>query len=417
MPLREKAILDRLRRVPLYLQIVVALALGVIVGMFLSPERAVRFDIPARLILRLLGAIAPPLILVAVMRALISAKVQGRLAGKMFYLLVLNTLVAIFVGLLVANVIRPGRHAHLPSHEALHVAGDPVAQLIDNIPASLLRPLVDNNVIGVIIIAVAFALAARGLDPPRVAQVLDAVEIVFDLILIVLHWVIALVPIAVFCKVAFVVGKEGVRPFVALAWFIGSVIVALVLQGLWYLLRVRLRSWVRPIDLMNGTKDALAMAFSTASSTVTMPVTYACLRERVGLRQESASLGALVGSNFNNDGTALYEAMSALFVAQMIGVELPLTKQLLIVITSVIASVGAAGIPEAGLVTMTLVFTAVGLPTGYIALLLPVDWFLDRCRTAINVMGDMNVSCILDGKTPHQPQHDPELAALTSDLA
>jgi len=383
MPLREKAILDRLRRVPLYLQIVVALALGVIVGMFLSPERAVRFDIPARLILRLLGAIAPPLILVAVMRALISAKVQGRRAGKMFYLLVLNTLVAIFVGLLVANVIRPGRHAHLPSHEALHVAGDPVAQLIDNIPASLLRPLVDNNVIGVIIIAVAFALAARGLDPPRVAQVLDAVEIVFDLILIVLHWVIALVPIAVFCKVAFVVGREGFRPFVALAWFIGSVIVALVLQGLWYLLRVRLRSWVRPIDLVNGTKDALAMAFSTASSTVTMPVTYACLRERVGLRQESASLGALVGSNFNNDGTALYEAMSALFVAQMIGVELPLTKQLLIVITSVIASVGAAGIPEAGLVTMTLVFTAVGLPTGYIALLLPVDWFLDRCRTAI----------------------------------
>ena len=412
MPLREKAILDRLRRVPLYLQIVVALALGVIVGMFLSPERAVRFDIPARLILRLLGAIAPPLILVAVMRALISAKVQGRRAGKMFYLLVLNTLVAIFVGLLVANVIRPGRHAHLPSHEALHVAGDPVAQLIDNIPASLLRPLVDNNVIGVIIIAVAFALAARGLDPPRVAQVLDAVEIVFDLILIVLHWVIALVPIAVFCKVAFVVGREGFRPFVALAWFIGSVIVALVLQGLWYLLRVRLRSWVRPIDLVNGTKDALAMAFSTASSTVTMPVTYACLRERVGLRQESASLGALVGSNFNNDGTALYEAMSALFVAQMIGVELPLTKQLLIVITSVIASVGAAGIPEAGLVTMTLVFTAVGLPTGYIALLLPVDWFLDRCRTAINVMGDMNVSCLLDGTTPGHEPADPLVASV-----
>ena len=412
MPLREKAILHRLRRVPLYLQIVVALALGVIVGIFLTPERAVGFDIPARLILRLLGAIAPPLILVAVMRALISAKVQGRRAGKMFYLLVLNTLVAIFVGLLVANVIRPGRHAHLPSHEALHVAGDPVAQLIDNIPASLLRPLVDNNVIGVIIIAVAFALAARGLDPPRVAQVLDAVEIVFDLILIVLHWVIALVPIAVFCKVAFVVGKEGVRPFVALAWFIGSVIVALVLQGLWYLLRVRLRSWVRPIDLVNGTKDALAMAFSTASSTVTMPVTYACLRERVGLRQESASLGALVGSNFNNDGTALYEAMSALFVAQMIGVELPLTKQLLIVITSVIASVGAAGIPEAGLVTMTLVFTAVGLPTGYIALLLPVDWFLDRCRTAINVMGDMNVSCLLDGTTPGREPADPLVASV-----
>src|SRR2546429_2633260 len=142
------------------------------------------------------------------------------------------------------------------------------------------------------------------------------------------------------------------------------------------------------------------MAFSTDPSTASMPVTYTCLRERVGLREESASLGALVGSNFNNDGTALYEAMSALFVSQMLGIDLTLPQQLMVVLTSVVASVGAAGIPEAGLVTMTMVFKAVGLPTEYIAMLLTVDWFLDRCRTAINVMGDLNVSCLLDGKVP-----------------
>jgi DAACS family dicarboxylate/amino acid:cation (Na+ or H+) symporter len=156
------------------------------------------------------------------------------------------------------------------------------------------------------------------------------------------------------------------------------------------------------------------MAFSTASSTATMPVTYANLREKVGLREESASLGALVGSNFNNDGTALYEAMAALFIAQMIGTELTLTQQAMVVLTSVVASVGAAGIPEAGLVTMTMVFTAVHLPTGYIALLLPVDWFLDRCRTTINVMGDMNVSCVLDGKERETGKVDPFLKKVTS---
>jgi DAACS family dicarboxylate/amino acid:cation (Na+ or H+) symporter len=128
-----------------------------------------------------------------------------------------------------------------------------------------------------------------------------------------------------------------------------------------------------------------------------MPLTYTCLRDKVGLREKSAGLGALVGSNFNNDGTALYEAMAALFVAQMIGINLSAGQQLVVVLTSIVASVGAAGIPEAGLVTMTLVFSAVHLPTGYIALLLPVDWFLDRCRTVVNIMGDMNVSCILDG--------------------
>jgi DAACS family dicarboxylate/amino acid:cation (Na+ or H+) symporter len=127
-------------------------------------------------------------------------------------------------------------------------------------------------------------------------------------------------------------------------------------------------------------------------------VTYERLRQGVGLRERSASLGALVGSNFNNDGTALYEAMAALFVAQLLGIHLSPFQQVMVVLTSVVASVGAAGIPEAGLVTMTLVFSAVHLPTEYIALLLTVDWFLDRCRTVINVLGDMNVSCLLDGK-------------------
>jgi DAACS family dicarboxylate/amino acid:cation (Na+ or H+) symporter len=150
-------------------------------------------------------------------------------------------------------------------------------------------------------------------------------------------------------------------------------------------------------------RDALVMAFSTGSSTATMPVTYACLTEKVGVREESASMGALVGANFNNDGTALYEAMAALFIAQLLGQHLTLAQQLIVVVTSIIASVGAAGIPEAGLVTMTLVFSAVGLPIEYIGFLLTVDWFLDRCRTTINVLGDVNVSCLLDGKTRPAP--------------
>jgi DAACS family dicarboxylate/amino acid:cation (Na+ or H+) symporter len=402
-----------LLRLPLYLRIAAALLLGLGAGLVLPGDWAAHFDVPARIVLRLLGAIAPPLILVAVLRALIGANVRGRLAGRMFFLLTLNTLVAISIGLFVAGTVRPGRHASLPPGDAPKIAGSPLAQLLDNIPSSLVRPLAENNVIGVIFIAAAFGLAARKLPAARKQQVLDALEIGFDLILIVLHWIIALVPVAVFCKVAFVVGTQGFRPFVALGWFIAAVLIALALQAAYYLIRIRAASWVRPLHLIRGTRDALAMAFSTASSTATMPVTYASLREKVGLREESASLGALVGANFNNDGTALYEAMAALFIAQMTGTDLSLTQQALVVLTSVIASVGAAGIPEAGLVTMTLVFSAVHLPTGYIALLLPVDWFLDRCRTTINVMGDMNVSCLLDGKTREKKEVDPLLKDLT----
>jgi Na+/H+-dicarboxylate symporter len=393
-----KGWLERWNEIPLYLRILVGLVLGVAVGLLLGAT-AQPLDWPAKLILRLLGALAPVLILVAVVRAIMTADIRGRLALRMLGLLLLNTIMAIGVGLVVANLLEPGVGASL-SHPTtgLQVKGDIISQLLDNIPDSLLRPFVENKVIGVVLIAVAFGIAARRLPDKQHELAENLCEMGFSVILEMLHWVIALVPLAVFGKVASIVGVSGFRPFAALGWFVAAVLVALVLQSIYYLVRIRLGSWVRPWQLLVGTRDALVMAFSTASSTATMPVTYARLRERVGLREQSASLGALVGSNFNNDGTALYEAMAALFVAQLLGVHLSLMQQFMVVLTSVIASIGAAGIPEAGLVTMTLVFSAVKLPTEYIALLLTVDWFLDRCRTTINVLGDMNVACLLEGK-------------------
>ncbi len=389
--------------IPLYLRILVGLVLGVAAGLVFGPA-AQPLDWPAKLILRLLGALAPVLILVAVVRAIMTADIHGRLAFRMMGLLLLNTLTAIIVGLVVANVLRPGEGANIAHPTAaLSVKGDIVNQLLDNIPDSLLRPFVENKVIGVVLIAVAFGIAARRLPDKQHELAENLCEMGFSVILEMLHWVIALVPLAVFGKVASIVGVSGFRPFVALGWFVAAVLVALFIQCIYYLTRIRLGSWVRPWPLLVATRDALIMAFSTASSTATMPVTYARLRERVGLREQSASLGALVGSNFNNDGTALYEAMAALFVAQLLGVHLTLGQQIMVVLTSVIASIGAAGIPEAGLVTMTLVFSAVNLPTEYIALLLTVDWFLDRCRTTINVLGDMNVACLLEGKTKEAP--------------
>jgi DAACS family dicarboxylate/amino acid:cation (Na+ or H+) symporter len=400
-------------RTPLYQRIVGGLVLGVLVGVVLGSfkgtpetpnahvlELLAGLGIFSKLVLRLLGALAPVLILFAIMQALIKAQFEPGTAPKLLRLLLLNTFVAICVGLLVANVIQPGRLEKLPppTSEANAIKADIMQQLLDNVPQSLLGPLGDQGkVIGVIFIAVAFGIALR--RSSKKDSVLAWVDLGLDTLIIILHWIIAIVPLAVFGLVASIIGTKGFGAFQALGVFVLAVILALLIQAVYYLTRIRLCSWVRPLQLLRGGRDALVMAFSTGSSTATMPVTFECLKDRVGLREKSASLGALLGSNFNNDGTALYEAMAALFIAQMTGLDLSIPQQLLVVLTSVVASVGAAGIPEAGLVTMTLVFHAVGLPTIYIALLLPVDWFLDRCRTAINVMGDMNVSCILDGKT------------------
>ena len=390
------------RKWPLYGRILGALVIGVVLGLVLG-ERAHVFELPAKIILQLLGALAPPLILIAVTHVLMTTEIQGKTALRLGGLLILNTVVAISIGLFVANLIQPGRWSHSkppePPAKAVTQGISPIQIIIDNIPKSLLGPLGDKpNVIGVIFIAVAFGVALRGQKDRPVRNVQDIVEVAYQALITVLHWVIDLVPIGVLSIVAAVIGVKGFGPFVALGAFIIAVLLALALQACWYLLRIRFFSWCRPLAVLRGMRDSLVMAFSTGSSTATMPVTYACLKDKVGVREESASLGALVGANFNNDGTALYEAMSALFVAQMLGMNLSYGDQLLVVLTSIVASVGAAGIPEAGLVTMTLVFTAVKLPTEYIAILLTVDWFLDRCRTTINVLGDVNVSCLLDGR-------------------
>jgi Na+/H+-dicarboxylate symporter len=415
-------------RTPLYLRVVAALILGVAAGLTLGIRIVPAIEVSS-LILRMLTALATPLILVAVVHALAHARIEGRVGLRLLGLLLVNTLVAIAVGLLVANLLQPGRWGGTLSGAAESAGRVDFWQVIsESFPRSLIEPLlagewpqkdgptvkIRSNVLQVIVVALAFGLAFRKVRQHQIQegksgyQVIEsAIETVFGCFMVVLHWVIDLVPIAVFCVVASKVGKEGLRPFLSLAGLVVAVIAALLIQACYYLLRVRLGSWVTPKRLLQGCSDALLMAFSTASSTATMPVTFARLKERVGLREESASLGALVGSNFNNDGTALYEAMAALFIAQSLGIHLDFGQQLLVVLTSIFASVGAAGIPEAGLVTMTLVFSAVNLPTEYILTLLTVDWFLDRCRTTINVMGDMTVSCLLDGRKQAKPEEEP----------
>ncbi|MFN6470802.1 MAG: dicarboxylate/amino acid:cation symporter [Nostoc sp. SerVER01] len=406
------------QRIPLTLQIVIALLAAVTVGIALgagnpSPSNAALINnlaIPAELVLKALRALATPLILVAVLHTLMTTNIPGTAGRRLFVLLLTNTTVAILVGLFVANVLRPGTWGNVVTSTSTQITGqslDPWGLLKDAVPEAVLKPLVDNNVIQLIVIALSFGIVLRGLKSEQIAQdkhayqpIEDVIGILFEAVVRILNWVIALVPFAVFGIVAKTVAKEGFAPFQSLGAFIVAVLVALSLQACYYLTRVKFGSWVHPLKFLAGGSDAFLTAFSTSSSAAAMPVTFEVLQTKVGLRESSAALGALVGANFNNDGTALYEAMSALYISQLIGQHLSLGQQVIVILTSIFASVGAANIPNAGLVTMTLVFTSVGLPTQYIALLVTVDWFLDRCRTAINVMGDMTVSTLLDGKKP-----------------
>jgi Na+/H+-dicarboxylate symporter len=405
-------------KLPLYLQIVAALVVATIVGILLDPshlnlnrETIEHLALPCTLILKALRTLATPLIFLAIVHTFLTADIPGKSGRKLFGLLMGNTTVAIIIGLLVANVLQPGVGSKLPRPTGGTSAKplDPFSLISDMVPDSVLKPLVDNNVISLIFVALAFGIVLRAIKTEQIARaqteylaIERVIDILFKAVIRILHWVIALIPIAVFGIVSKTIALYGFDSFKSLGSFVIAVLLALALQATYYLIRLKFGSWVSPRKFLQGGRDALISAFSTASSTATVPITYESLVEKIGLRESSASLGALVGSNFNNDGTALYEAMSALFISQVVGQHLTLGQQLMVMLTSIVASVGAAGIPEAGLVTMTLVLTSVGLPTEYVALLITVDWFLDRCRTAINVMGDMTVSALIDGKHPLQ---------------
>ena len=409
--------LKYIRSIPLYLQIVIALGFAVLLGIALgagnaSPEMRTliaQLALPSSLILKALRTLATPLILLAVLHSFMTASIPGKSGRKLSLLLITNTLAAIAIGLGVANVMQPGhwgKVAIAPASQSLGKSLDPWGLLNDMVPDSIVKPLVDNNVLQLIFVALAFGIVLRGIKAKQIEEGLtdykpieQTISILFDSVIGILHWVINWVPLAVFGIVAKTIALEGFEPFKKLGALVIAVLVGLFLQACYYLVRIKLGSWVSPIQFLRQGSDPLITAFSTASSTATMPITYEALIQKFKLRESSASLGSLVGSNFNNDGTALYEAMAALFISQLLGYELSVPQQITVMLTSIVASVGAAGIPEAGLVTMTLVFSSVGLPTEYIALLITVDWFLDRARTAINVMGDMTVSCLLDGKS------------------
>lgn len=381
---------------------------------------------PGSILMGLVQMLAAPVAFFCIVHALAGAKIQSGKTKKLITLLATNTLVAIGFGLLVSNTLLPGKRREISdadqkkieiqrieqgeqirNAEAAAKTSSPVDkiyQVLEKLPRSVLGPFTDGgSVIGVIVLAIMLGLALRQVSP-NIEATLTTLKTFMDAFITMLHWIVQLVPFIVFGVVASEVGQNGFSSFFSLLWLIGAVLLALSLQFGYYMTRVAFQSWVRPIDLIRGCRDALTMAFSTASSTATMPVTYDCLVSKVKVSKQSSNLGALVGANFNNDGTALYEAMAALFIAQLLGRDLDFAQQLIIVLCAVAASVGAAGIPSAGLLTMTLVLTAVDLPIEYSLLLVPIDWFLDRFRTMVNVSGDLCVACVLDGKK--KPDHE-----------
>jgi Na+/H+-dicarboxylate symporter len=255
----------------------------------------------------------------------------------------------------------------------------------------------------------------RGGEDERDARVLGAgIRAALQACTRLLEWAVQAVPVAVLCAIAGLVGKSGFGVFSSLGAFLGTMLLGLALHAVvYYSVLLYALGGRSPLVFWRGAADAVVTALSCGSSLVTLPVTLRCLK-RLGVTTSSSRLAACIGTNLNHDGIVLYEAAATLFVAQALHLDLSLSAQLAVAIAAILAGVGMPGVPEAGLVTMPLVFAAAGIPDAIapvvLPLVLPVDWLIGRCRAAVNVTSDMVVATLLDRIVPEpnsELAHDP----------
>ena len=413
-------------RFPMVARIITGIALGVVVGEILGP-RAQPLNQIGTVILDMIKGLAGPLLLFAVLDAFLKTRVDSRAAWVMVGISLTNAAIAIAIGLTLSNTIQPGRWFDLGGSTASSVAKaefgkmskqvDPgrsidfVKDLVSFLPTSLFRPLVDNAIITIVILAVLGGAALRRVKDEQISlgqsgyrAIEDSISATYRAIEVVLGWAVGLVPLAVFGVVARTVGLYGFRSFQGVLVYVAVGVIGLAIQVLvvyqtWLIFVARMplaRFW-------SGAKEAIATAVGTGSSLATLPVTLRSL-EAMGVSARSARLAACVGTNLNNDGILLYEAMAVLFVAQVIGIDLSFGEQALVAASCVIAGIGISGVPDAGLISLLIVLKTVKLPeesvNAVVPFLLSVDWVLGRCRSTTNVASDMLVAVLLDRICP-----------------
>ncbi len=391
--------------IPLYAWVIAAVVVAIPLGL-LWGEGATALEIMPRLILRMLRALAAPLVVLAILSAIVSNDIRGRQGALMMLFYLINTVVAMLIGLTLTNVFQPGLGASL-AEPGVPVQPLPrksvIDLLVEMVPQSIGEAFTQNNLAQLVLLTLALGIglvrirdAQRARGQTTIEPLIDLLTIGFELLMKVLLWVVALVPLAVLGIVASSVGqKEGMKVFQSLIWLIVVVVVGLGCQVVWYLVEMAVFARMSPWRFLRGSLDVMASTFSTASTAATIPITLRSLRS-LGVSRQSSQLTACIGTNFNNDGSALYQATAALFMAQALGYSLGFVDQVIIVLSTLVASVGAGGIPSGSFVTLPLIFAAVHLPAEKIPILLTVDWFLDRLRTTSNVLGDMTVAVLLD---------------------
>ncbi len=322
---------------------------------------------------------------------------MGRIGVKTLALYLLTTAIAITLALTIATTINPGLGIDLVT-TAQYVAKEPPPLkqvLIDIFPTNPLRAMADGNMLQVIVFAILIGVAISRCGEPgaRVrASLNDWNEVVMRLVMMLM----VVAPAGVFCLMVTLFANMGLGAIADLIkYFMTVVLVLLVHFSLTYGVLVRFLAGLNPFTFYKRFSPVMAYAFSTSSSNATLPVTLETVEHRLGVKNEVASFTVPLGATINMDGTAIMQGVATVFIAQAYNIDISLTGYLMVILTATLASIGTAGVPGVGLITLALVLQQVGLPVEGIALIIGVDRLLDMMRTAVNVTGDATVSTIV----------------------
>lgn len=402
----------RLKKIKLHTKIFIGLILGVVVGLVFG-EKALIIEPVGTIFLRLITMIVVPLVLVSLMLGTASLgdiRKLGRIGIKTIVYFMITTMIAISIGLVLANIVKPGTGLNEEVKAELYKSYESKAQvsiqsmeekpslkdiLINIVPTNPVKALIDGNMLQVIFLGLLFGLILTLIKKEKSDTLIKFLDGVNDAIIQVVHIAMKLAPYGVLALIAAVIGQYGVNILVTLLKYSLVVVGGLVIYTFSVnSLSLSLLGRMSPLLYFKAVKEAMIIAFSTSSSNAALPVSLECV-EHIGVPREYSSFVIPLGATINMDGTALYQGVAAVFIAQIYGIPLALTDQITIVFMATLASVGAAGVPAAGIITLAMVLTQIGIPLEGIALILGVDRFLDMCRTTTNIIGDMTCAVVI----------------------
>jgi Na+/H+-dicarboxylate symporter len=409
----------KLSRLQLHTKILIGLLLGVIFGVLANQwgfsDIVLNYIKPiGSAFIRLISMVVVPLVFASLLvgtASLNDIRKLGRIGIKTVAYYLCTTIIAISIGLLLANTFRPGAGLSEETRTELIKSQSEQAEsqigtdrekptitgiLLNIIPTNPVKSFEDGNMLQIIFLALLTGICLSLIPSPKTQLVINFFEGVNEVVILMVRIIMKLAPYGVFALISAVVADFGLGILLILLKYSLVVIVGLILHvTIVYSSAIKIFSKQRIGTFFRGIRPAQLIAFSSASSSATLPVTMECTEKNLGVPGQVASFALPLGATINMDGTALYQGVSAVFIAQFYGMGLTLPQQLTIVLTAVLASIGTAGTPMAGVITLAIVLKSIGVPLEGIALIMGVERILDMCRSVVNVTGDASCAVVV----------------------